>query len=484
MSKIKTNILYNVIYQILILIVPLITTPYVSRVLLPEGVGTYSITTAIAKYFFMFAMLGMSKHGNRSVAKVKDDKKKLSVTFWNLFYFQLIMSVVSLFIYIVYIYFWGYEQYGIVIICQIPYVISALIEISWFFYGTENFKFIVTRNVIVKVLTAVSVFAFVKESDDVWIYVLINSISLFAGQLCLWPFLKKHVDFEKPNKELIKSHLKPNCILFVSVVAVSIYTLMDKIMIEILSNTTELGYYENSHKIIDVCCNIIGAVGTVMLPRVAFLMEKNDNKTTNYYIEKSMNYIMMIAIAIGFGMAGIGKEFAIVYFGKEFTQSGLVMMAIAPGIIFFSWGNILRTQYLIPGNRDNIFVKGTIYASITNVVLNLLLINKLGAIGAAIGTVGAWIIEALYESAKVYKELDIKKYLKNIIPFVIFGIIMFIYCRIIARIGMKLTISICTEIIGGAIIYLILSLSYLIINKDRLVLDIIEKLKTIRIIRA
>ena len=138
MSKIKTNILYNVIYQILILIVPLITTPYVSRVLLPEGVGDYSITTAIAKYFWMFALLGMSKHGNRTIAKAKDDKKKLSVTFWNLFYFQLIISVITLVAYIGYIYFWGYEQFGIVIVCQIPYVVSALLEISWFFYGTEQ----------------------------------------------------------------------------------------------------------------------------------------------------------------------------------------------------------------------------------------------------------------------------------------------------------------------------------------------------------
>ena len=222
MGKIRTNLLYNVTYQILILIVPLITTPYVSRVLLPEGVGTYSITTTIAKYFWMFAQLGMSKYGNRSIAKAKGDKKRLSITFWNLVYFQIIVSMFCLFVYFIYIYIWGYNQYGVVIICQIPYVLAALFEISWFFYGTEQFKFIVKRNIIIKILTALSVFLFVKDINDVWIYALINSISLILGQLCLWPFVKKYVNFEKPNKQLIKSHFKPNFVLFVSVIAVSI----------------------------------------------------------------------------------------------------------------------------------------------------------------------------------------------------------------------------------------------------------------------
>lgn len=478
MGKIKTNLIYNVLYQILILIVPLITTPYVSRILLPEGVGTYSITTAIAKYFWLFAHLGMSIYGNRSIAKAKGDKKRLSETFWNLFYFQLINSSVFLILYIIYIIIWGYDSFGIVIICQIPYVLAAVLEISWFFYGTEQFKFIVIRNSIIKIITAISIFVLVKDVNDVWIYALINAISLFVGQACLWPFVKKHVNLEKPNFKIIKSHLKPNCSLFVSFVAVSIYTLMDKVMIEILSNTIELGYYENSYKIMDICCSIVGAIGAVMLPRISYLMENKKTEKVNNYLEKSMKYIMMLAIGIAFGMAGVGKEFSVIYFGKEFAASGTVMMTIAPTIIFYSWENIIKNQYLLPSNKDKIFIKATILAAITNTIINFIFIRHYGAVGAAIGTVAALFVSILYQSFKVRKELSIFKYIKNSIIFIMFASIMFVYCRFISFIIEPSIMCIFAQVFGGAIIYILLIVSYFIIIKDELILDFYTKIKS------
>ena len=240
MGNVKKNIFYNMGYQILILIVPFITSPYVSRVLGPEGLGTYSVTTAIVKYFTLFALLGMTNYGNRTIAKNKDSKEKLSVTFWNLYYFQLMSSTIVLIAYIMYLISAGIDNYGLVSLCQIPYMLSSVFEVSWFFYGMENFKGIVTRNAIVKILTTIAVFAFVKGRGDAWIYVLINSLSLLMGQLCLWPFVFKYVFFEKPNWSIIRSHFKPNCILMISVIAVSIYTLMDKIMIEWMTSSTEV----------------------------------------------------------------------------------------------------------------------------------------------------------------------------------------------------------------------------------------------------
>lgn len=472
MGKIKTNLLYNVAYQILILIVPLITTPYVSRVLLPEGVGIYALTTAIAKYFWMFALLGMTTYGNRSIAKVKYDKNKLSVTFWNLYYFQVIISSICLIVYIGYALTVGYTQYGIVVMCQIPYVMSALFEVSWFYYGTEQFKFMVTRNVVIKTITAASVFIFVNSPDDVWIYVLINALNLFVGQLCLWLFLWRHIHFAKPQWKLIRSHLKPNCVLFVSVVAVSVYTLMDKIMIEALSTTTELGYYENSYKIMDICCSIVGAIGAVMLPRISYLMENNDNEKVSSYLEKSMRYIMMLAVGITFGMAGVGKEFSIIYFGEKFARCGVLMMAMAPTILFYSWENILRTQYLLPGNKDRIFVMATVYAAVANLVLNALLIRRLGALGASFGTVGALFVATGYQTLRVRKELPILRYIQELIPFCVIGLIMFVYCRWIGNLLSLEIITIILQVLGGGLIYCIGSIVYLIVRKDAMVMQV------------
>ena len=147
----------------LIVIVPFITSPYVSRVLGPEGLGSYSVTTAIVKYFTLFALLGMSNYGNRTIAKNKENREELSFTFWNLYYFQLLSSTTVLLVYIIYVAMIGTSNYGTVSLCQIPYMLSAVFEVSWFFYGMENFKGIVTRNATVKILTTIAVFTFVRE---------------------------------------------------------------------------------------------------------------------------------------------------------------------------------------------------------------------------------------------------------------------------------------------------------------------------------
>lgn len=452
-------------YQVLILIVPFITTPYISRVLLAEGIGTYSITTTIAKYFWMFALLGMANYGNRTISKARDNKDILSNTFWNLFYFQAISSCIVLFLYTIWLRCYGIQNYNMIAVCQIPYILSAVFEISWFFYGTEQFKFMVFRNTIIKIITTIMIFLFVKKQGDVWIYVLINTLSLLLGQLCLWPFLLKQVYWVKPNIKKICNHLQPNLVLFVSVVAVSFYNLMDKIMIEVLSSRIELGYYENTEKIFNMVIGIVGAIGSVMLPRISYLMEKHDKRSIEAYLSKSMYYIMSLAIGITFGISGIAKEFAIVYFGKEFTKCGKLLMIIIFAVPFYSWENILRTQYLLPGNRDKIFVKGTIYAALANLLLNLFLIPFLGGLGAVYGTVVAQVAAAGYQSIIICKELPLKKYLKKLIPFFISGIFMFSYCRIIGeQLGSKMS-TLIIQILGGGLIYIGINILYIIKNK-------------------
>ena len=477
MGSVKKNIIYNISYQILILIVPFITSPYVSRVLGPEGLGTYSVTTAIVKYFTLFALLGMSNYGNRTIAKNKDSKEKLSVTFWNLYYFQLISSSTVLMMYIIYLLVVGIDNYGLVSLCQIPYMLSCVFEISWFFYGMENFKGIVTRNTVVKILTTIAVFAFVKERGDAWIYVLINSLSLLMGQLCLWPFVFKYVSWKKPNWSIIRSHFKPNCILMISVIAVSVYTLMDKIMIEWMTTTTEVGYYENTEKIVAIANNAAGAVGAVMLPRVSNLRASGSDDKVLSYISKSMKYIMLIAVALAFGIAGVSKSFSVIYYGKEFERCGMLLMMISPAIVFYAASNILRNQYLLPKDMDRVFVTATVSASILNFVLNSIFIPVYGALGAVIGTVGAQFGELAYQALKTRKELPIKKYILCVFPYICFGAIMFFACKRIEKIEGISVVSLITQIIVGGIIFLILVSIYFIITRDELFSSIINKIK-------
>lgn len=477
MGSVKKNIIYNISYQVLILIVPFITSPYISRILGPEGLGTYSVTTAIVKYFTLFALLGMSNYGNRTIAKNKDSKEKLSVTFWNLYYFQLISSSIVLMVYIIYLLIAGIDNYGLVSLCQIPYMLSCVCEISWFFFGMENFKGIVTRNAIVKILTTIAVFAFVKERGDTWIYVLINSLSLLIGQLCLWPFAFKYISWKKPNWSIIRSHFKPNCVLMISVIAVSVYTLMDKIMIEWMTTTTEVGYYENTEKIVSIANNAAGAVGAVMLPRVSNLRASGSDDKILSYINKSIKYIMLIAVALAFGIAGISKSFSVIYYGKEFEKCGMLLMMISPAIVFYAASNILRNQYLLPKDMDRIFVTATVTASILNFVLNFIFIPMYGALGAVIGTVGAQFGELVYQTFKIRKELPIKKYIMRIFLYICFGTIMLLICKKMEILMGVSVISLIMQIIVGGAVFLIMAGIYFIAIKDELVFNIINNMK-------
>ncbi len=474
-KSIKSNLIYNIFYQILILIVPLITTPYVSRVLNPSGLGSYSVTTAITKYFVLFALLGMNNYGNRMIAKSR--KNKLSDTFWSLWYFQLLFSLITIFLYFIYIFIFGYKKYHFLILCQIPYILSSIFEVSWFFYGMEEFKLMVKRNIFIKIFTMILIFYFVKNQNDVWIYILINSLSLLFGQLILWPKIIKNVEFRKFDFSKVKKHFKPNLVLFVSVLAVSIYTLMDKIMIEQFSSIDEVGYYENAEKIFNIAINIVGAIGAVMLPRISNLEEEKNNKKINEYIKKSLKYIMIFAIAITCGIFSVAKPFSLIFFGEKFEKCGLLLMVLSPAIVFYSWSNILRTQYLLPKEKDKIFVKGTIYAAIVNFAINLLLIPKYGSLGAVIGTVGAQLTESLFQTIKIEKELTLKKDIIMQFPYIVFGIIMYFVCLFISKTIDKQVLSLIMQILFGGLIYILLTGIYLYIIEDELIFSLFMKRK-------
>lgn len=477
MPSLKKNFFYNICYQILILIVPIVTSPYISRILGPEGLGTYSVTTAIAKYFTLFAMLGMMNYGNRNIAKCRGDKEQLSVTFCNMFYFQIIVSSVVSLIFLAYAFLLGWGKYSIVILCQIPYVISTIFDVSWFYFGMENFKGVVARNAVVKILSTAAIFCFVNDKNDTWIYVLITAIGFLAGQLCLWPYVWKNIQWKAPKWRLIISHFKPNCILMTGVIAVSIYTLMDKIMIELLAGRLDVGYYENTEKIFTIANNVAGATGAVMLPRLSALKASGENTKFLKYIEKSMKYIMIIAIAIAFGIAGVSNCFAVVYFGPGFEACGELLFVIALAVIFYAWSNIIRCQFLLPNDMDGVYVTATVIAAIVNLILNCILIPWFGALGAVIGTVGAQFAEMLYQSIRVRKLLPIKKYVLGAVPFMLIGCVMLRCCKLLENIMGISIATLLVQVATGASLYIIASFLFLYFTKDDLIMKILKRFR-------
>lgn len=461
MKSPKNNLLYNTIYQILILIIPLITAPYLSRVVGASGVGTYSYTYSIVYYFMMFTLLGLNNYGNRTIAKVRDNKKELSKTFWSIYIFQFLMGLLMIIAYSLYILLFD-NSFKTIAIIQGMFIFSAMFDINWFFFGLEEFKKTITRNTIVKLSILVLIFVFVKNQNDLWKYTLIMSGMTFLGQLIIWPYLKNRINIIKVGFKDIKKHIKPNFVLFIPVVAISLYKIMDKIMIGSLSNVTEVGFYENAEKITNIPLTLITALGTVMLPRISNLVAKGDSIQTKRYIDKSMNYVMFMSLAMCFGLIGVGYHFAPMFFGVEFQRTGILIMLLAITLPFLSFANVLRTQYLIPKEKDRIYIRSVFLAAIVNLIMNFIFIPIYGSIGACFGTITAEFAVMFYQAYAIRQELPIKEYIINSIPFFIKSIIMLIVIYPFNWIEMNGLLRLFIQVSLGCLIYGLLNIKYIL----------------------
>lgn len=243
------NFLYNIIYQVFIFIIPLITTPYVSRILGVNNVGIYSYTYSIVYYFMLASMLGINNYGAREIAKASNNKNKLSKTFFSIYFLQLICCGIMAILYIIVSSLYQYDHKEIMFI-QFIYLISCIFDINWFFFGLEKFKITISRNVIIKMLSLILIFTLVNSRSELWLYTLIMSGSTLISQIYLWIYVKKEIHFYKPTFKEIFKHLPECLILFIPIISYSIYRVMDKTLIGAISNTVQLGNFESAEKII------------------------------------------------------------------------------------------------------------------------------------------------------------------------------------------------------------------------------------------
>lgn len=457
----KKNILYNFIYQLLIMILPFITSPYLSRVVGAEGIGIYSYSYSIASYFLYIAALGLSNYGNRTIAGVRDDKEKRSRVFSEIYIMQLITGLISIVMYLIYIGFISQDKVSAVF--QLALVVSSVFDINWFFFGMEDFKLTVIRNTCIKTLTVVAIFIFVKSPDDVYKYILIMAVGTLVSQIILWPFIKRYVKFKIPQVKYVVKHFKPNIILFIPVIAVSIYKIMDKIMLGQISGMENVGYYENAERLINMPISLITAIGIVMLPKISGYIAKGKEEDSKKYFDLFMLIIIIFSNGAVFGLIGVSDEFVTIFYGDGFELTSTLLKYLSITIIFLAIGNVLRTQYLIPKKKDDIYIKSAIIGAVSNLIVNIILIPKLNAVGAAIGTIFAELVVCAYQFTSSKNDIKIIKYIRLELIFGIVGYIMFVVIRLIHN-PRNSIIILGGKIIVGLLIYSIIS--YFIISKN------------------
>lgn len=493
-KSITRNYIYNMVYQVLILILPLITTPYLSRVLGAEGVGIYSYTYAIVTYFILFGSLGVALYGQREIAYAQENPQKRKKIFIEIVIFRFITIIIStIFYFFLFVNGKTYQLYYQILLLEL---IAAAFDISWFFQGLEEFKKTVTRNVLVRICSVTLVFILVKTKEDLAKFTLIYSLADLIGNISLWLYLPKYLKGIKVKNINIKQHLPHIIMLFIPQIANQIYNILDTTMIGwIISDKTETGYYEQGHKVIRLLLTIVNSLGIVMIPRMANAFANNDKKQINDYMKMSFNFTFFLSFPIMLGIISISKAFVPVFFGSGYEKVVYIIYLLSPMVLLMGVANVIGTQYLLPTKRQKEYTFSVTIGVIVNFILNYILISLYESIGAAIATVLSQLVVDTCQYKHIRKNIKLKTLINLAYKYLVSALVMFAVCF-----GVKLVlntnlisdlifnfaeninanleyvfnlISIIAQILFGAITYIIM----LIILKDRYLYTFIYKIK-------
>ncbi len=466
-NNIKTNIIFQLSYRVLTVLTPLITSPILTRSLGSEKLGVYSASLAFVNYFMLFAMLGIENYGNRSIAAAQGNKIQLQHLFWNIYAIQFIASSLAVFGYCVSFLFIEDER-QVIALLQGLWLFSNMFNINWFFFGTEQFKLTVIRNSIIKIITVVLIVLFIKKPSDLYLYALIMAGDAILSNVIMIPFLRRSIGFEKPKFSSMKTHIKPVMVLFIPIMAMSVFHIMDKSMLDLFSTEQNSGFYYSADKLINIPMAMITALGTVMLPRVANMMgdTKTADKNVRIVLGKSTELTMFLTGAVGMGIAAIAKEFVPLFFGSEFEPCVELVYWFVPVLFVKSISELIRTQYLVPAHEDKKYTFAIILGAVINLFANYFLINAFGALGAVLGTLIAEAVVAIMQIILTSREVAFVRYILQNSWYVLLSVIMLVVVRIVANnVSFHVVIKIAVMIAAGGITYLILCMLVWKMNK-------------------
>ena len=467
-SKIKKNYLLNTINQVLLLIVPLITTPYLSRVLEPDGIGVFSYRSSITAYFVLFANLGISCYGQRAISYWQEDKKIRSITFWETTVLKALSSFIALFIYVVMA---SKSDIKILYYIMSLNIISSLFDISWLYQGIEDFKSIAIRNLFFKILNVICIFIFVKEKNDLYIYTLISYGGMALNSLSLWFGLNKYLSFVPLNQLHPLKKLPVVLSLFAPTIAIEIYTVLDKTMIGwITKDAFQSGYYEQALKITRTALAVVTSMGAVMMSRIGHYHASKEESKLNSALLESYNFVWFLSIPICFGLMAVSNNIVPWFFGEEYGEVSLLMKVLAPLVVFIGISNVTGIQYLVPVGRQRDYTLSVISGSVVNLILNSILIPMYQSLGASIASICAEFTVMVVQLYIVRTKISISSILKLSSKYFVAGIIMFMSLSLI---GKYLKPSITSTLLLVVIGFVIYTLT-LLLERDRMVKEFLN----------
>lgn len=460
-KKIAKNYIFNMIYQIFILITPLVTTPYISRTLGAEKIGIYSYTLSVATYFMIVGSLGFPLYGQREIAIVAENNEKRSSLFCQIISAQLCLIFITLIVYLFFvIVFLKDNRY--MYILQMIGIFGHAFTTNWFYMGIEKFEISVGRNIFVKLFSIVTIFLFVKKPEDVFKYAFIMGLSNVIGNLIALVGIKKYVSFSlnKVSLKKILRHVKPAFILGIPYYITTVYAVIDKTMIGILgSGYQEVGYYEQSQKVIGITLAIVTTISGVLLPRISNEIGKKNKEKIEELLALGINITMMLSMPIMLGLIIIGNMIVPWFFGNGYEKVGLLIQIFSPLSVCIGITNLLVNQYLIALKKEKVLIYIISFCIIINCIGNALLIPYFDSIGVAYATVFSEFIKLIIIILYLTNSISIKNLFKETFKYILSAIIMFTGLEIIKnqfQMENNLYNTLFLIIIGGIVYFLAL----------------------------
>ncbi len=480
----KRNYLYNVICELVTTLIPLLTMPYVTRVLGVGGMGSYQYVQTIASYFVLFANCGVKAYGNRCIAAAKDDPDKRNRVFSGIFSQQVLLSLAVGMVYAV-VTLTADPAYRMIFAVFGINMVSALLEISWLYWGMEQFAPIAFCTIGAKIAVAAGIFLLIRDEGDLLLYALLCSLGVIAVQLYLWCGVRKFVRFVRVPFSEIRTHFLPCLALLLPMIAPTLFRSMDKLMLEQFTTADAVGLYGAAEQLQTCMLGFITGLGTVMLPRISNLLANGREADAHRYIGTSMQFSVFIGAAFAFGIASVSHIFVPYYFGEAYAEASLLTLVLSPTILMIAWADVVRAQYIIPHKRDRIFVVSVLIGALVNLMSNAVLIplfsehharfslsaDAAGALGALPGTLAAELAVIVVQYLWLRRELPFGQYLRKTVLFVLAGGIMFAVVRMLSTLlsgdAPLLVLAVCVPV-GGIVYLALVAVWYVLFRRDTL----------------
>lgn len=467
----RSNFIYNISYELFRIIVPLITTPYISRVLGSNGVGTYTLAHTYSQYFILFAGFGFSTYAARELAYERDDSDKLRNTFWEVFLLRLLFMSLSIILYLILFFTGEFRLNSISNQICIIYLIAALFDFSYYFRAMENFKKIALRNFAIKIFSLVLIFCLINDESQVWLYTLILASSEFLGQLIMIFSLDKSLFRRfKIRKNNLKKHFVGAFALFIPTLAIQVYGMLDKVMLGAMVGEGAVGYYENAQKMVRLASTIPSAMVAVSTPHVAYDYSQGNYDKIKAHFTRVFRYVSFLAFPMCLGLIAIAPNFSNWFYGSKFVGIESLVMAGAVLIISLAWSGLLGNMILVATGNQKYYTISVYIGAALNICMNTALIPRIGAMGAILSSDVAELtgmVLMFYFSNKIFGIGNNLKYaVRYFISASCMGVVIFTLNQF-----MKYNlVSTIIEIVIGLIVYI----AIMIIRRDDCLWEMIK----------